>query len=44
MSLTPGQMAGGRRTFPRTIAGVPAVAALAAASMVKDPVKGGRLR
>lgn len=44
MNLTPEQMATGRRNFLRTIAGVPAVAALGAASMVKGPVKGGRLR
>jgi predicted dehydrogenase len=44
MNLTPEQMATGRRNFLRTIAGVPAVAALGAASMVKGPVKGGRVR
>ncbi len=44
MNLTPEQMAAGRRNFLRTIAGVPAVAALGAASMVKGPVRGGRLR
>ena len=44
MNLTPDQMAAGRRNFLRTIAGVPAVAALGAAAMVKGPVKGGRLR
>jgi predicted dehydrogenase len=44
MNLTPEQMAKGRRNFLRTIAGVPAVAALGAASMVKGPVKGGRVR
>jgi predicted dehydrogenase len=44
MNLTPEQMATGRRNFLRTIAGVPAVAALGAASIVKGPVKGGRLR
>ena len=44
MNLTPEQMASGRRNFLRTIAGVPAVAALGAASMVKGPVKGGRVR
>jgi len=44
MNLTPEQMASGRRNFLRTIAGVPAVAALGAAAMVKGPVKGGRLR
>jgi predicted dehydrogenase len=44
MNLTPEQMAAGRRNFLRTIAGVPAVAALGAAAMVKGPVKGGRLR
>jgi predicted dehydrogenase len=44
MNLTPEQMDSGRRNFLRTIAGVPAVAALGAASMVKGPVKGGRLK
>jgi predicted dehydrogenase len=44
MNLTPEQMANGRRNFLKTIAGVPAVAALGAASMVKGPVKGGRVR
>jgi len=44
MNLTPEQMATGRRNFLRTIAGVPAVAALGAAAMVKGPVKGGCLR
>jgi predicted dehydrogenase len=44
MNLTPEQMATGRRNFLRTIAGVPAVAALGAAAMVKGPMKGGRLR
>jgi predicted dehydrogenase len=44
MNLTPEQMASGRRNFLRTIAGVPAVAALGAAAMVKGPVKGGRVR
>lgn len=44
MNLTPEQMVSGRRNFLRTIAGVPAVAALGAAAAVKGPVKGGRLR
>jgi predicted dehydrogenase len=44
MNLTPEQMGTGRRTFLKTIAGVPAVAALGAASMAKGPVKGGRVR
>jgi predicted dehydrogenase len=44
MNLTPEQMANGRRHFLKTIAGVPAVAALGAASMVKGPVKGGTVR
>jgi predicted dehydrogenase len=44
MNLTPEQMATGRRNFLKTIAGVPAVAALGAASMAKGPVKGGRVR
>jgi predicted dehydrogenase len=44
MNLTPEQMASGRRNFLKTIAGVPAVAALGAAAMVKGPVKGGRVR
>lgn len=44
MNLTPEQMANGRRNFLKTIAGVPAVAALGAASMVKGPVKGGKVR
>ena len=44
MNLTPEQMASGRRNFLRALAGVPAVAALGAASMVKGPVKGGPVR
>jgi predicted dehydrogenase len=44
MNLTPEQMASGRRTFLRTIAGVPAVAALGAASLTKGPVRGDRVR
>ena len=40
MNLTPEQMATGRRNFLRTIAGVPAVAALGAASMVQGPGEG----
>ncbi|HVD92268.1 MAG TPA: Gfo/Idh/MocA family oxidoreductase [Vicinamibacterales bacterium] len=44
MNLTPDQMASGRRNFLKTIAGVPAVAALGAASMVKGPVQGGRVK
>ncbi len=44
MNLTPEQMANGRRNFLRTIAGVPAVAALGAASMVNPPAPGGRVR
>ena len=44
MNLSPEQMATGRRNFLRAIAGVPAVAALGAAAMVKGPVKGGRVR
>jgi hypothetical protein len=44
MTLTPEQMATGRRSFLKTIAGVPAVAALGAASMAKGPVGGGHVR
>jgi predicted dehydrogenase len=44
MNLTPEQMARGRRSFLKAIAGVPAVAALGATSIVKGPMKGGRLR
>ncbi|HYT76502.1 MAG TPA: Gfo/Idh/MocA family oxidoreductase [Vicinamibacterales bacterium] len=44
MNLTPEQVVTGRRNFLKAIAGVPAVAALGAASMVKGPVKGGRVR
>jgi len=44
MNLTPEQMLNGRRNFLRTIAGVPAVAALGAVSLAKGPVKGGRVR
>ena len=44
MNLTPEQMATGRRNFLKTIAGVPAVAALGAAAAAKGPVKGGRVR
>jgi len=33
-----------RRNFLKAIAGVPAVAALGAASMAKGPVKGSRVR
>ena len=43
MNLTPEQMATGRRNFLRTIAGVPAVAALGAAAINKGPVRGERL-
>ena len=44
MNLTPEQMANGRRNFLKTIAGIPAVAALGAAEVVKGPVKGGKVR
>jgi predicted dehydrogenase len=44
MNLTPEQMTNGRRNFLKTVAGVPAVAALGAAAMVKGPVKGGKVR
>ena len=44
MNLTPDQMATGRRNFLKMIAGVPAVAAIGAASAVKGPVKGGKVR
>ena len=44
MNLTPEQMAAGRRNFLKTIAGVPAVAALGAAAVVKGPVKGGPVK
>jgi predicted dehydrogenase len=44
MNLTPEQMAKGRRNFLKTIAGIPAVAALGAAEAVKGPVKGGKVR
>ena len=44
MTLSPEQVAAGRRNFLRTIAGVPAVAALGAASAMKGPISGGRVR
>jgi predicted dehydrogenase len=44
MNLTPEQVAAGRRNFLKAIAGVPAVAALGAASVVRGPVKGGRVK
>jgi predicted dehydrogenase len=44
MNLSPEQLAAGRRNFLRAIAGVPAVAALGAAAVVKGPVKGGRVK
>jgi predicted dehydrogenase len=44
MNLTPEQAATGRRNFLKTIAGVPAVAALGAAAAAKGPVKGGPVR
>jgi len=44
MNLSPEQLANGRRSFLKAIAGVPAVAALGAAAMTKGPVKGGRVR
>jgi predicted dehydrogenase len=44
MNLTPEQTAAGRRNFLKAIAGVPAVAALGAASIAKGPIKGGRVK
>jgi predicted dehydrogenase len=44
MNLSPEQTANGRRNFLKTIAGVPAVAALGAAALTKGPVKGGQVR
>jgi predicted dehydrogenase len=44
MNLTPEQQELGRRNFMRVLAGTPALAALAAASAVKGPVKGGPVR
>jgi predicted dehydrogenase len=44
MNLTPEQVAAGRRNFLKAIAGVPAVAALGAASIVRGPIKGGRVK
>ncbi|HWK11274.1 MAG TPA: Gfo/Idh/MocA family oxidoreductase [Vicinamibacterales bacterium] len=44
MNLTPEQMAIGRRNFLKAIAGVPAVAALGAAAVVKGPARGGPVR
>jgi predicted dehydrogenase len=44
MNLTPEQMVTGRRNFLRAIAGVPAVAALGAAAVIKGPAPGGPVR
>src|SRR5262249_56105465 len=44
MNLTPEQIASGRRNFLKAIAGIPAVAALGAASIAKGPIKGGRVK
>ena len=44
MILTPEQKAAGRRNFLKAIAGVPAVAALGAASIAKGPIKGDRVK
>jgi len=44
MSLTPEQQELGRRNFMRVLAGTPAVAALAAATALKGPVRGGPVR
>jgi predicted dehydrogenase len=44
MNLTPEQTAAGRRNFLKAIAGIPAVAALGAASIAKGPIKGGRVK
>ena len=44
MNLTPEQQELGRRNFMRVLAGTPALAALAAATAVKGPVKGGPVR
>ena len=44
MNLTPEQMTLGRRNFLKTIAGVPAVAAVGAAAVMKGPVRGGPVR
>ena len=44
MNLTPEQRAAGRRNFLKAIAGVPAVAALGAASIAKGPSKGDRVK
>jgi predicted dehydrogenase len=44
MNLTPEQQAQGRRNFLRVLAGTPALAALAAASASKGPLRGGPVR
>jgi predicted dehydrogenase len=44
MILTQDQKAAGRRNFLKAIAGVPAVAALGAASIEKGPARGGRVK
>jgi predicted dehydrogenase len=44
MNLTPEQRAAGRRNFLKAIAGIPAVAALGAASIAKGPIAGGRVK
>jgi predicted dehydrogenase len=44
MNLTPDQLASGRRNFLKMIAGVPAVAAIGAASAVQRPARGGKVR
>jgi predicted dehydrogenase len=44
MNLTPEQVAIGRRNFLKTIAGVPAVAAVGAAAAMKGPVRGGPVK
>ena len=44
MNLTPEQRAAGRRNFLKAVAGIPAVAALGAASIPRGPVAGGRVK
>lgn len=44
MNLTPEQRALGRRNFLKALAGTPALAALAAATALKGPVRGGPVR
>jgi hypothetical protein len=44
MNLSPDQIASGRRNFLKMIAGVPAVAAIGAATAAKGPIEGGKVR